>query len=158
MDGTENRMQQKNQWGPIAIVVVLAVILLFLLGPLNTLYTIFGRSGRPILELMTPQELMEVSNMLVFYIEGRTVLAVVNSVLLVYLMVLYYGIYRETKSNFSLCLVLFAGTLFLYSITSNPIMIWINGFNGANIFSLFNLLPDIFTTLASAILIYLSRQ
>ncbi len=158
MDGTENRMQKKTQWGPIAIVVVLAVILIFLLGPLNTLYAFFGRSGRPILELMTPQELMELNNLLVFYIEGRTVLAIINSVLLVYLMVLYYGIYRETKSTFSLCLVLFAATLFLYSITSNPIMIWINGFNGANIFSLFNLLPDVFTTLASAILIYLSRQ
>ncbi len=158
MDGTENRMQKKTQWGPIAIVLVLAVILIFLLGPLNTLYTFFGRSGHPILELMTPQELIELNNMLVFYIEGRTVLAIINSVLLVYLMVLYYGIYRETKSTFSLCLVLFAATLFLYSITSNPSMIWINGFNGANIFSLFNLLPDVFTTLASAILIYLSRQ
>jgi hypothetical protein len=37
-------------------------------------------------------------------------------------------------------------------------MIWINGFNGTNIFNMFNLLPDVFTTLASAILIYLSRQ
>ncbi len=157
MDGNENRMQ-KTQWGPIAIVAVLAVILLLLLGPLNTLYSIFGRPGRPVLELLTPQELMEISNVLVFYIQGRTVLAVINSLLLVYLMALYYGIYRETRSNFSLCLVLFSATLFLYSITSNPIMIWINGFNGTNIFNLFNLLPDVFTTLASAILIYLSRQ
>jgi hypothetical protein len=132
MDENENRMQ-KTQWGPIAIVVVLAVILLFLMGPMNTLYSIFGRPGRPLLELMTPQELMEISNLLVFYIEGRTVIAIINSCLLVYLMVVYYGIFRETRSSFSLGLILFSATLFLYSITSNPVMIWINGFNGANV-------------------------
>jgi len=157
MDENENRMQ-KTPWVPIAIVVVLGAILLVLVGPLNTLYSIFGHPGRPLLELMTPEQLMEISNMLVLYIEGRTVLAIINTCLLLYLMWFYYNIYRETRSNFSLCLVLFAATLFLYSITSNPIMIWINGFNGANIFNLFNLLPDVFTTLASAILIYLSRQ
>ena len=157
MDGTENRMQKKP-WVPIAIIVLLAAILLVLLGPLNTLYSLFSHPGRPLLELMTPEQLMEISNMLALYIEGRTVLALINTCLLLYLMALYYNIYRETRSNFSLCLVLFSATLFLYSITSNPIMIWINGFNGTNIFNLFNLLPDIFTTLASAILIYLSRQ
>jgi hypothetical protein len=157
MDGNENRMQ-KTPWVPIAIVILLGAILLVLLGPLNTLYTLFSHPGRPLLELMTPEQLMEISNMLAIYIEGRTVLALINTCLLIYLMWLYSNIYRETRSNFSLCLVLFSATLFLYSITSNPIMIWINGFNGTNIFNLFNLLPDVFTTLASAILIYLSRQ
>jgi hypothetical protein len=37
-------------------------------------------------------------------------------------------------------------------------MIWINGFESASVWNMFNILPDIFTTLASAILIYLSRQ
>jgi hypothetical protein len=157
MDGNENRMQ-KTQWIPIAIIVLLAVILLILWGPLGMLYSLFSQPGRPLLEQMTPQELMAISNMLVLYIQGRTVLALINTCLLLYLMILYYNMYRETKSNFSLCLILFSATLFLYSITSNPILIWINGFNGTNIFNMFNFLPDVFTTLASAILIYLSRQ
>jgi hypothetical protein len=156
--GENGDRMQNRQWIPIAIVLVLAVILLILWGPLNTLYLIFRNPGRPPLELLTPQQLMEVSNMLVLYIQGRTVLALINTCLLIYLMVLYYNMYRETKSNFALCLILFSATLFLYSITSNPILIWINGFNGTNIFNMFNFLPDVFTTLASAILIYLSRQ
>ena len=149
---------QKTPWVPIIIIAILATILLVLWAPLSTLNSIFSHPGRPIFEQFTPQQMMEVSNMLVLYIQGRTVLALINAVLLLYLLILYYNIYRETKSNFSLCLILFSATLFLYSITSNPILIWINGFNGTNIFNLFNLLPDVFTTLASAILIYLSRQ
>ncbi len=157
MGENESRMQ-KNQWIPLAILLVLAAILLILWGPLNTLYLIFSNPGRPLLEQLTPQQLMEVSNMLVLYIQGRTVLALINTCLLIYLMILYYNMYRETKSNFALCLILFSATLFLYSITSNPILIWVNGFNNTNIFNMFNFLPDVFTTLASAILIYLSRQ
>jgi hypothetical protein len=125
---------------------------------MNTLNSIFSNPSRPYLERLTPQQLEEISNLLVFYIKGRTVLALINTGLLLYLIALYISIYRETKSNFSLCLVLFSATLLLYSITSNPILIWLNGFQEANILNIFNFLPDIFTTLASAILIYLSRQ
>jgi hypothetical protein len=152
------RQMQKTPWAPIAIVGLLMVILVILIGPLNTIYYIFNNPGRPLLEHLTPQQLLEVSNMLALYIKGRTVLSLINTGLLLYLTALYVGIYRETKSNFSLCLVLFSVTLFLYSITSNPILIWVNGFQEANVFNIFNFLPDIFTTLASAILIYLSRQ
>jgi hypothetical protein len=134
------------------------VIIVVLIGPLNTLNSIFSNPGRPFLERLTPQQLEEISNLLVFYIKGRTVLALINTCLLLYLIALYVGIYRETKSNFSLCLVLFSATLLLYSVTSNPILIWLNGFQEVNILSVFNFLPDVFTTLASAILIYLSRQ
>ena len=126
--------------------------------PLNTINYIFNHSDRPLLEHLTPQQLQEVSNMLALYIKGRTVLALINTGLLLYLIAFYVGIYREMKSNFSLCLVLFSLILFLYSITSNPILIWVNGFQETNIFNIFNFLPDIFTTLASAILIYRRRQ
>ena len=157
MEETERPMQ-KTPWIPIVIIGLLVVILVTLIGPLNTLYYVFNRPDRPFLEQLTPEQLMEISNMLALYIKGRTVLAIINTGLLLYLIAFYIGIYRETKSNFSLCLVLFSFTLFFYSITSNPILIWINGFQGTNIFNIFNFLPDIFTTLASAILIYLSRQ
>jgi hypothetical protein len=157
MEETEKKMQ-KTPWLSIAIVGLLIVIIVVLIGPLNTLNYIFSNPGRPLLERLTPQQLEEISNLLVFYIKGRTVLALINTGLLLYLIALYVGIYRETKSNFSLCLVLFSTTLLLYSVTSNPILIWLNGFQEANILNIFNFLPDIFTTLASAILIYLSRQ
>ncbi len=157
MEENEKKMQ-KTPWASIAIVGLLVVIIIVLLGPLNTLKSIFSNPGRPFLERLTPQQLEEISNLLVFYIKGRTVLALINTGLLLYLIAIYVGIYRETKSNFSLCLLLFSVTLLLYSVTSNPILIWLNGFQEVNILSVFNFLPDIFTTLASAILIYLSRQ
>ena len=157
MEETERQMQ-KTPWAPIAIIGLLVVILVVLIGPLNTINYIFNHSDRPLLEHLTPQQLQEVSNMLALYIKGRTVLALINTGLLLYLIAFYVGIYREMKSNFSLCLVLFSLTLFLYSITSNPILIWVNGFQETNIFNIFNFLPDIFTTLASAILIYRRRQ
>jgi amino acid transporter len=149
---------QKTPWASIIIIGILAVILLILVGPMNTLNHTFSNPDRPLLEHLTPQQLQEISNMLALYVKGRTVLALINTGLLLYLMALYFSIYRENRSNFSLCLVLFSFTLFLYSITSNPILIWVNGFQETNIFNIFNFLPDIFTTLASAILIYLSRQ
>ena len=157
MEENEKKMQ-KTPWASVVIVGLLVVIIVVLIGPLNTLNSIFSNPGRPFLERLTPQQLEEISNLLVFYIKGRTVLALINTGLLLYLIALYVGIYRETKSNFSLCLVLFSATLLLYSVTSNPILIWLNGFQEANILSIFNFLPDVFTTLASAILIYLSRQ
>jgi len=157
MEENEKKMQ-KTPWASIAIVGLLVVIIIVLIGPLNTLNSIFSNPGRPFLERLSPQQLEEISNLLVFYIKGRTVLALINTGLLLYLIAIYVGIYRETKSNFSLCLLLFSATLLLYSVTSNPILIWLNGFQEVNILSVFNFLPDIFTTLASAILIYLSRQ
>ena len=157
MEETEKKMQ-KTPWASIAIVALLVIIIIVLIGPFNTLNYIFSNPSNRLLERLTPEQLEEISNLLVFYIKGRTVLALINSGLLLYLIALYIGIYRETKSNFSLCLVLFSATLLLYSITSNPILIWLNGFQEANILNIFNFLPDIFTTLASAILIYLSRQ
>jgi len=157
MEENEKQMQ-KTPWASLAIIGVLIVILAVLIGPLNTLSFLQSHQDYPLLAQLTPQQLMEISNMLVLYIKGRTILALINTGLLLYLMYLYTGIYRETKSNFSLCLLLFSITLFLYSITSNPILIWINGFQSLSIFNIFNLLPDVFTTLASAILIYLSRQ
>jgi len=157
MEENEKKMQ-KIPWASIAIIGLLVVIIIVLIGPLNTLNSIFSNPGRPFLERLSPQQLEEISNLLVFYIKGRTVLALINTGLLLYLIAIYVGIYRETKSNFSLCLLLFSATLLLYSVTSNPILIWLNGFQEVNILSVFNFLPDIFTTLASAILIYLSRQ
>jgi len=156
MEENEKPMK-RDQWVPLVIIGTLVVILIVLIGPLNTL-AFLQSTDRPMLERLTPEQLMEISNMLAIYIKMRTVLAVINMGLLVYLMFLYGGSYRETKSNFSLCLLLLSVTLFLYAITSNPIIVWVNGFQAVSVWNIFNILPDIFTTLASAILIYLSRQ
>ena len=88
---------------------------------------------------------------------AKTILSSVNSTLLIIVLVIYTGIYRKTGSDFSMGLVLFSLALFLYSITSNPLIHTLAGFRLSGL-GPFTMLPDLFTCIASAILLYLSRQ
>jgi hypothetical protein len=67
----------------------------------------------------------------------------------------YADIYRKTRSEFTVGLIIFSATLLLYALTSNPIVIRAFGFR---LFGLgpFALLPDVFTFVALIILLYLS--
>jgi hypothetical protein len=88
---------------------------------------------------------------------AKTILASVNSILLTILLAIYIGIYRTTRSQFSLGLLIFSMALLLYSLTSNPLLHMFAGFRGTGL-GPFTMLPDLFTCIASAILLYLSRQ
>jgi hypothetical protein len=87
----------------------------------------------------------------------KTILSSLNSILLTLLLVTYIGIYRKTRSEFSIGLVVFSIALLLYSLTSNPLIHGIAGFRVSGL-GPFTMLPDLFTCIASAILLYLSRQ
>ena len=87
----------------------------------------------------------------------KTIISSVNSILLFIVLAIYMGIYRETGSDFSMGLVIFTIALFLYSITSNPLIHRLAGFKLTGL-GPFTMLPDLFTCIASAILLYLSRQ
>jgi hypothetical protein len=92
-----------------------------------------------------------------FEVMVKAVLASVNAILLTILLAIYLGIYRKTGSEFSLGLVIFSLALLLYSLTSNPIIQRVAGFRGSGL-GPFTMLPDLFTCIASAILLYLSRK
>ena len=64
-----------------------------------------------------------------------------------------------TKAEFSVGLIIFTVALLTYSVTSNPLIYGFAGFrlSGAGL-GPFTMLPDLFTCIASAILLYLSRQ
>ena len=98
-------------------------------------------------------------NLLPVLLIVKTVLSSVNSILLIILFVIYIGIYRKTRSEFSIGLIVFTVALFIYSVTSNPLIHGFAGFrlSGAGL-GPFTMLPDLFTCIASAILLYLSRQ
>jgi len=67
--------------------------------------------------------------------------------------------YRQTKASFTLGLVFLSGALLSYSLFTNPVLLTASGGSGGiRIVRYFNFLPDLFTTVASTILIYLSRQ
>lgn len=101
-----------------------------------------------------PQDIM---NILETYIIIKAIITTINLILLLFLFIIYVGIYNKTGSKFSLGLILFIFALILYAITSNPLLHIFTGFHPLSL-GLFTILPDLFTLIASAILLYLSRQ
>ena len=91
-----------------------------------------------------------------FYIV-KTVLSSINATLLVFLLVTYLDIYKKLKSEFTIGLIIFCMILLLYALVSNPIMQNIFGFRGIGL-GPFAMLPDLFTCLALAVLLYLTMK
>lgn len=97
----------------------------------------------------------EISGDIEFYYIAKTVVSTINITMLIFLLILYADIYRKTRSEFTIGLIIFSTTLLLYALTSNPIIIWAFGFR---LFGLgpFALLPDLFALAALTVLLYLS--
>jgi len=91
------------------------------------------------------------------YILSKTIITTANLTLLLVVLITYIRIYHSTRSKFSLGLIFLTIALILYAITSNPIIQLLTGFRGSGL-GPFTMLPDFFTLIASAILLYLSRQ
>jgi hypothetical protein len=104
-----------------------------------------------------PREPLPWRDLYLYLWGAKTVLASVNTVLLTYLLIVYIDIYRKTGSEFSLGLVIFSIALLLYALTSNPLLHRFAGFRGSGL-GPFTMLPDLFTCIASVVLLYLSRQ
>ena len=88
---------------------------------------------------------------------AKTVISIVNIVLLVSLMVIYSNLYRKVKSKFTLGLVMVMLVLLLYAMTSNPLLHTLFGFQAVGL-GPFAMLPDIFATAALVVLLYLSLE
>ena len=111
----------------------------------------------PDLGSLDQENLSILSRQITTYIQGKIIISAVNTILLVYLFANY--LYRTTKSSFTLGLVFLSAALLSYSLFTNPVLIsFTSGSGGLQIVQYFNFLPDLLTTMASTILIYLSRQ
>jgi hypothetical protein len=91
------------------------------------------------------------------YYTLQTVLSSVNATLLVFLLITYLDIYKTLKSEFTIGLIIFSLILLLYALVSNPLMQRIFGFQGIGL-GPFAMLPDLFTCLALAVLLYLTMK
>jgi hypothetical protein len=113
----------------------------------------------PRLEDLSYSQLRTLSSQLASFMRGKILIGLVNTVLLVYLFATYMDMYRKTKAGFTLGLVFLSGALLSYSLFTNPVLLSLSGGgSGVAVVQYFNYLPDLFTTVASMILIYLSRQ
>jgi len=90
-----------------------------------------------------------------FFYTAKTVVSTINVTLLIFLLLTYISIYRKTRSEFTIGLIIFSSVFLLNALASNPFVIWVFGFQ---LFGLgpFALLPDLFTLAALAVLLYLS--
>jgi hypothetical protein len=91
------------------------------------------------------------------YYTLKTVISTINATLLVFLMITYIDIYKTLKSEFTIGLIIFSMILLLYALVSNPLMQSIFGFQGIGL-GPFAMLPDLFTCLALAVLLYLTMK
>jgi hypothetical protein len=91
------------------------------------------------------------------FIHAKSAMTMINMMLSVALIALYVKIYRETKAQFTMGLIFVMLALFLYAMMSNPMIPMLFGYRIFGV-GLFSILPDIFTTLALSILIYLTMK
>lgn len=89
-----------------------------------------------------------------FYI-AKAVASTLNVTLLVFLLLIYIDIYRKTRSEFTIGLMVFSMVLLLNALASNPLVHWLFGFRAFGL-GPFALLPDLFTFAALIVLLYLS--
>ena len=87
----------------------------------------------------------------------RTIVTSVNAAILVVLLFMYVSIFKKTQSEFTIGLIVFSLVLLLYALMSNPIMQYAFGFKAFGL-GPFAMLPDLFTTIALVVLLYLTLK
>ncbi len=92
-----------------------------------------------------------------WYYTAKTLLSGLNIILLVALLAIYTNIYVRLRTEFTLGLMIFAIILLFYALTSNPMLHMMWGFHGYGL-GPFAMFPDLFTTLALTLLLYLSLK
>ncbi|MEM3578359.1 MAG: hypothetical protein QXX51_07960 [Candidatus Bathyarchaeia archaeon] len=144
-----HEMDQKSRTWPLLILLPILIAVAILAATWAT--STFWYPRPP----WQPRPSSEIPGDIEFYYIAKTVVSTINITMLIFLIILYADIYRKTKSEFTIGLIIFSATLLLYALASNPIVISIFGFR---IFGLgpFALLPDLFTFAALIVLLYLS--
>ncbi len=92
-----------------------------------------------------------------FYYAAQTVVSTVNVSLTIFLLATFSGIYRRTRSEFSLGLVIFSTVFLIRDLAANPVVTKTFGFISYGL-GPFALLPSLFELVALSIMIYLSVE
>ena len=87
----------------------------------------------------------------------KTMVSFVNTALIIFLLVMYTNMYRKLRTQFTLGLILVMISFLLYAITSNPLIHLLFGYYGTTL-GPFVMLPDMFTTFALVVLIFITLE
>jgi hypothetical protein len=85
----------------------------------------------------------------------ETVVSAVNVTLSIILLLMYVSIFRKTRSEFTIGLMIFSAVFLLHALVSFPLLHQAFGFYPIGL-GPFAVLPDLFTCLALAVLLYLT--
>ncbi len=87
----------------------------------------------------------------------KTMISFVNTALIVFLLVAYASIYRKMKTQFTLGLIVVMIAFLLYALTSNPLLQMSFGYYALAL-GPFAMIPDLFTTFALVVLIFITLE
>ncbi len=91
------------------------------------------------------------------YLITKSALTSINIAISMILIFIYLGTFRKIHSDFTLGLTIVMFAFLVYGITSNPIFYSIFGYWGFGL-GPFQMMPDLFASLALGILLYLSLK
>jgi hypothetical protein len=142
------------------IKIGLTIVLITAVGLLAALWATTVEPRTPMLEPRSfplPHDGLNFRGDLEFFYTAKTVISSINVTLVIFLLGTYISLYRKTKSEFVVGLIVFALVLLLYTLVSNPIVIYLFGFQPYGL-GPFAMLPDLFTSLALGVLLYLTLK
>jgi hypothetical protein len=90
-----------------------------------------------------------------FFYLAFAVISTINIVLLVILLLTYVSIYRKTRSQFTIGLLIFGSAFLIKDVTANPLVMGIFRFAPSGL-GPFVFLPSLFELVALSVLLYLS--
>jgi len=142
------------------IKIGLTVVLITAVGLFAALWAVTVETRTPLMEPRPfpplPGNFSFRGDLEVFYI-AKTVISSVNLTLVIILLGTYVSLYRKTKSEFVVGLIVFALVLLFYTLVSNPIVVYLAGFRAFGL-GPFAMLPDLFASLALGVLLYLTLK
>ena len=87
----------------------------------------------------------------------KTTITMINIALSSILIALYIDTYRKIKSDFTVGLIVVMFSLLVYAITSNPLLHQGFGYQGYGM-GPFMIIPDLFSSIALGVLLYISMK
>jgi hypothetical protein len=90
-----------------------------------------------------------------WFYTAQAVISTINATLAIILLITYINLYRKIQLLFTIGLIIFSMVLLLHALASCPIVLWIFGFRAYGL-GPFAMLPDLFTSLALTVLLYLT--
>ena len=131
---------------PIVMIAVVVVGILTALWAASTFFSPFSHPQPPPFPIPGDIE---------FFYTAQTVVSTINVMLSIILLLIYASIYRKTKSEFTIGLIIFSAVFFLTALASDPLVVRAFGYRPIGL-GPFALLPALFTFGALIALLYLS--